>query len=162
MGQKVDTEKFFYTLDESAVAVSADAPLVSAAKNTSVSGRKHLLIVLKQGKEDGGRQALVAFSTGLSSQLSGVETSVFLVSSGVIWARQGQIEKISIRGFEPLQVYFKSFLAKNGNVLVSLPCMSFFNDLDSVLERKRIIAGIQYAGLAKLADMVNSSTVLSL
>jgi predicted peroxiredoxin len=53
-----------------------------------------MLIILTTGPEDRGNRATLAFSMGVASLISGVETTIYMTMGGTFWARTKAGEKV--------------------------------------------------------------------
>jgi len=116
-----------------------------------------MLIIVTTGPEDRGNRATLAFSMGVASCISGVETTIYLTMGGTFWSRWKASEKVHIEGFEPLQVYIRQFLEAGGKLMVCSPCSQFYC---SIADDKTLIEGAQLCGLTHIVDVaLDASTV---
>jgi uncharacterized protein len=118
-----------------------------------------LLIMLTTGAEDRGNRATLAFAMGVSSLISGVETTLFLTMGGTFWSRPNACAKVHIDGFEPLSRYLGQFSDLGGKVLVCSPCHEFYCSSASDSE---LLEGAELAGLTHVVDQVLTTSVVTL
>ena len=118
-----------------------------------------LLIIVTTGPEDRGNRATLAFAMGVSSLISGVDTSVYLTMGGTFWSRQGSERGVHIDGFEPLADYRDQFMEGGGKVMVCSPCNEFYC---SIASDKPLIAGAEICGLAHIVDFALEGSVVTL
>ena len=118
-----------------------------------------LMIILTTGPEDRGNRATLAFAMGVSSLVSGVETTVFMTMGGTFWSRQSACNKVRIDGFDPLAVYIEQFAELGGKILVCSPCHEFYCSVD---KESQLLPGAELAGLTHVVDQVLSASVVTL
>jgi uncharacterized protein len=123
-----------------------------------VPGNK-LMIILTTGPEDRGNRATLAFAMGVSSLVSGVDTTIFMTMGGTFWSRQSACNKVHIDGFDPLATYIGQYAELGGNILVCSPCHEFYC---SVAKEAQLLPGAELAGLTHVVDQVLSASVVSL
>ncbi len=114
---------------------------------------KHLLILLRTGIEDGGRNATLAFATALAACYTHTPVTVFLMGSAVCWARKDGQKRVAIRGYQPLKSYFNDFVMAGGKLCVSLPCLQYDESVDAVLAREQLIAAADLSGVDTLIGL---------
>ena len=86
-----------------------------------MSEQKKLVIVVTNGFND--ERSSVAWSVANSGINSGLEVTMFLVSSGVDWVRRGAAEVAQLNPLDPpLSEMIDNFLASGGTILVCPPC----------------------------------------
>jgi predicted peroxiredoxin len=86
-----------------------------------VEDRKKIVIVVSRGFDD--ERASVAWSIASGGVKSGLAVTMFLVSSGVDWARKGAGEGAHLNPFDPSMDEMVRFVAENGaGILVCPPC----------------------------------------
>jgi len=86
-----------------------------------MSEQKKLVIVVTNGFND--ERSSVAWSVANSGINSGLEVTMFLVSSGVDWVRRGAAEVAQLNPLDPpVSEMIDNFLASGGNILVCPPC----------------------------------------
>ena len=118
-----------------------------------------MLVILTTGPEDRGNRATLAFSMGLASLISGVDTTIYLTMSGTFWSRQGAGSTVHIEGFEPLGVYMKQYIEAGGRILVCSPCDAFYC---SIANDKPLIKGAELSGLTTIVDIALEASVITL
>lgn len=120
---------------------------------------KKMLIILTTGTEDRGNRATLAFSMGVTSLISGVETFLYLTMGGTIWSRQEAINSVVVSGFEPLQVYAEQFMEAGGRILVCSPCNEFYC---AASDTSTMLAGAEISGLTHVVDLALDASVITL
>lgn len=118
-----------------------------------------LMIILTTGPEDRGNRATLAFAMGVSSLISGVDTTVFMTMGGTFWSRQTACHKVHIDGFDPLATHIEQFAELGGKVLVCSPCHEFYC---SAAKDAQLLPGAELAGLTHVVDQVLSASVVTL
>ena len=118
-----------------------------------------LLIMLTTGTEDRGSRATLAFSMGVASLISGVDTCMFMTMGGTVWARPTSAGKVHIGGFDPLQEIVEQYVGLGGRILVCSPCDDFYC---SMAKDAPLIEGAELSGLTHVVDIALSSTVVTL
>lgn len=121
--------------------------------------RDKMLIILTTGPEDRGNRATLAFATGMSSVISGVDTTIYLTMGGTFWSRQRSADTVRIEGFDPLSVYVKQFVEAGGTLMVCSPCNEFYC---SIAPGTALIDGAELCGLATIVDLALDASVISL
>jgi predicted peroxiredoxin len=83
--------------------------------------KKKLVIVVSRGFDD--ERASVAWSIANGGIKSGLDVSMFLVSSGVDWVRKGAIEHARPNAMDPPMKEMIQFVFNNGcKIMVCPPC----------------------------------------
>ncbi len=118
-----------------------------------------LLVILTTGSEDRGNRATLAYSMGVASLISGVEATIYLTMGGTVWSRQGAIDLVHIKGFEPLTTYSEQFVEMGGRVLVCSPCNEFHCAIGA---SEPLINGAELAGLTHVVDLALDASVVTL
>jgi predicted peroxiredoxin len=86
-----------------------------------MSDKQKMVIVVTQGFQD--ERASVAWSVANGGVGMGFEVTMFLVSSGVDWARKGAAEKARPNPLDPpIQEMMGNVLDNGGKILVCPPC----------------------------------------
>jgi len=86
-----------------------------------MSEKRKLVVVVTNGFND--ERSSVAWSVANSGINSGLEVTMFLVSSGVDWVRRGAAEVAQLNPLDPpLSEMIDNFLASGGKILVCPPC----------------------------------------
>ena len=82
---------------------------------------KKLVIVISRGFDD--ERASVAWSIANGGINSGLDVTIFLVSSGVDWARKGAGQGAHLNPFDPsMDEMIKNVIANGCKILVCPPC----------------------------------------
>ena len=118
-----------------------------------------MLIILTTGADDRGNRATLAFAMGVSSLISGVDTTIYMTMGGTFWSREEAHKKVAIEGFEPLRVYVQQFLDAGGRVLVCSPCDTFYCSIGHDSKR---LPGSELAGLTHVVDLALDASVITL
>lgn len=144
------------------MAGSSPAPHGHALPGNPVvaQGAKNILVILKTGKSDKGTAAVLAFSLGLSSRASlGIDTTLFLVGEGAVWAVQGASKGISVAGFPPLAQLIDDFQAAGGKVVVCSTCTESFCTVGKGSGRRKapLIPGAQLVGFTYISRLMVTS-----
>ncbi|NTV82313.1 sulfur reduction protein DsrE [Chlorobaculum thiosulfatiphilum] len=82
-----------------------------------------LLIISTIGPEN-PEKASLPFVLATASQALDIEVTMFLQSSAVILARQGEAEKVNAPGFQPLKEMLDTFLEMGGKLYLCSPCLA--------------------------------------
>ena len=83
--------------------------------------KKKLVVIVTNGFND--ERSSVAWSVANGGVASGMEVTMFLVSSGVDWARKGAAEKARPNPLDPpIREMMDNVLANGGKILVCPPC----------------------------------------
>jgi len=118
-----------------------------------------MLIILTTGTEDRGSRATLAFSMGVTSLISGVDTYLYLTMGGAIWSREEAIQSVHVAGFEPLKVYAKQFIETGGHMLVCSPCNEFYC---AASQDANMIEKAELSGLTHVVDLALDASVVTL
>ncbi len=80
-----------------------------------------IAIVGSRGLDD--ERATVMMTIARGAQASGMEVTLFLVSSGVDLVRRGAVENVQMNPFDPpMKELVEKFMEDGGDVLVCPPC----------------------------------------
>jgi predicted peroxiredoxin len=105
-----------------------------------MSDKKKLVIVITNGFND--ERSSVAWSVANGGINSGMDVTLFLVSSGVDWVRKGAAEVAQLNPLDPpVSEMIDNFLASGGHILVCPPCAKVRGYSD-----KDLIEGVDLAG----------------
>ena len=118
-----------------------------------------MLIILTTGAEDRGNRATLAFAMGVSSLISGVDTTIYLTMGGTFWSRRHAKQRVHIDGFEPLETYVEQFLDGGGKLMVCSPCNEFFC---SIAGEQPLIDGAELCGLTHIVDLALGASTVTL
>ncbi len=124
-----------------------------------MADKNHLLIILTQGPEDRGNRATLAFSMGVASLISGVDSTIYMTMGGTFWSRKPSVSRVHIDGFEPLAEYVEQFVELGGRVVVCSPCDEFYCSISPEGDR---IEGMELVGLTFVVDLLLDSSVVTL
>lgn len=118
-----------------------------------------LLIILTTGAEDRGSRATLAFAMGVSSLISGVDTTLFMTMGGTFWSRESSLRKVRIEGFESLGTYVDQYREAGGHLLVCSPCNEFYC---AIGKDNPLMPGAELSGLTAIVDLALDASVVSL
>jgi len=83
--------------------------------------KKKLVIVVSRGFDD--ERSSVAWSVANGGIKSGLDVSMFLVSSGVDWVRKGAAEPAHLNPLDPpMKEMIQNVMATGGTIMVCPPC----------------------------------------
>jgi len=86
-----------------------------------MSTKKKVVIVISRGMDD--ERASVAWSVANGGIKTGLEVSIFLVSSGVDWVRKGAYNHAHLNPKDPtMKDMIETVLANNCRIMVCPPC----------------------------------------
>ena len=106
-----------------------------------------LVMVISRGLDD--ERASVAWSIANGGIGSGLEVTVFLVSSGVDWVRKGAADHAQLNPHDPPMSDMIENLMTNGSVLVCPPCASVRGYAEDDL-----IDGVTITGSAAMHELI--------
>lgn len=102
--------------------------------------QKELVIVHSRGFDD--ERSSVAWSIANTAAASGMQVTVFLVASGVDWARKGAANAARLNPMDPtIGDMIETFLGNSGAILVCPPCAKVRGYTEEDLIDGAIIAG---------------------
>ena len=85
------------------------------------NAKPKLAIVASRGHDD--ERGTVAWTVANGGLNSGLDVTMFLVSSGIDIVRKGAIDHVRMNPFDPgMKELVEGFMAKGGKVLVCPPC----------------------------------------
>jgi predicted peroxiredoxin len=111
-----------------------------------------LLIISTIGPEN-PEKATLPFVLATASQALDVEVTMFLQSSAVVLAKQGEAEKVNADGFMPLKELLDSFLGMDGKLYLCSPCLA-----ERQIAKDELIAGAEIGAAGTLVDSVMGAT----
>jgi uncharacterized protein involved in oxidation of intracellular sulfur len=115
-----------------------------------------LLIITTIGPEN-PEKASLPFVLATASQALDVEVTMFLQSSAVILAREGEAGKVNAPGFQPLGEMLDTFLEGGGKLYLCSPCIKERN-----ISKEELITGAEIGAAGTLASSVmEASKVVS-
>ena len=83
--------------------------------------KKKLVIVISRGFDD--ERSSVAWSIANGGIKSGLDVTVFLVSSGVDWVRKGAADAAQLNPLDPpIKEMIQNFMASGSTIMVCPPC----------------------------------------
>ena len=86
-----------------------------------MEAKKKVVVLISYGLDD--ERASVAWSIANGGIKTGLEVSIFLVSSGVDWIRKGAAENVHLNPKDPtMKSMISTVLDNNCRILVCLPC----------------------------------------
>lgn len=99
-----------------------------------------LVIVGSRGLDD--ERATVSFTIANGGIASGLDVTMFLVSSGVDLVRKGAIDNVQMNPLDPpLKELVDTFLAKGGRILACPPCAKVRGYTEDDLLDEVVVAG---------------------
>ena len=113
-----------------------------------MSEAKKIVIVNSRGLDD--ERSSVAWSIANTAVASGIKTTVFLVSSGVDWARKGAADAAQLNPLDPkMSEMIDNVVQSGGEILVCPPCAKVRGyDEDSFID------GVVLAGAPALLERI--------
>jgi predicted peroxiredoxin len=87
-----------------------------------------------------------------ASQALDVEVTMFLQSSAVILARQGEAGNVNAPGFQPLGELLDNFLDARGKLYLCSPCLKEGN-----IVKEELVDGAEIGAAGTLVDAVMSA-----
>jgi len=113
-----------------------------------MSDKKKLVVIVTNGFND--ERSSVAWSVANGGVASGMEVTMFLVSSGVDWVRKGAIEHARPNPLDPtIKDMIGTVVDSGGKILVCPPCAGVRGyDKDDLMD------GVTLAGSVAMLDVV--------
>ena len=113
-----------------------------------MADKKKLVVIVTNGFND--ERSSVAWSVANGGIASGMEVTMFLVSSGVDWVRKGALEHARPNPLDPtIRDMVDTVVDSGGKILVCPPCASVRGyDQDDLME------GVTLAGSVAMLDVV--------
>jgi len=118
---------------------------------------KHL-IILSSGRSDGGKKATLAFHIGLGALAVGDEVTLYLAMDGACWAYEQCSAGIHIPEDRPVSEYVADFQELGGTILLCSRCADGLCGDQCPAERD-MIPGVEFVGMATIAELAGESTV---
>ncbi|MCB0258227.1 MAG: DsrE family protein [Calditrichaeota bacterium] len=84
-----------------------------------MSDKKKLVIVISRGFDD--ERASVAWSIANGGIKTGLDVSIFLVSSGIDWVRKGAMEGAHLNPYDPPMKDMIQFVIDSGGTIMACP-----------------------------------------
>jgi len=86
-----------------------------------MSAKKKLVVLISKGMDD--ERASVAWSIANGGIKTGLDVSIFLVSSGVDWVRKGAAYNVHLNPKDPtMKSMIDTVVQNNCRIMVCLPC----------------------------------------
>jgi len=105
-----------------------------------MSEEKKIVIVNSRGLDD--ERSSVAWSIANTAVASGIKTTVFLVSSGVDWARKGAADAAQLNPLDPkMSEMIDNVIQSGGEILVCPPCAKVRGYTEDCFIEGTILAG---------------------
>ncbi len=105
-----------------------------------MSEEKKIVIVNSRGLDD--ERSSVAWSIANTAVASGIKTTVFLVSSGVDWARRGAADAAQLNPLDPkMSEMIDNVVQSGGEILVCPPCAKVRGYTEDCFIEGTILAG---------------------
>ena len=107
-----------------------------------------LVIVGSRGLDD--ERATVSFTIANGGLSSGLDVTMFLVSSGVDLVRRGAVDNVQMNPIDPpLKELLDSFLANGGRILACPPCAKVRR-----YEQDDLIEGVTLVGSSAVHELI--------
>lgn len=123
---------------------------------------KKVVVLLKTGKSDNGKNATLAFSCALSAVALGHDTTMFLTSDGAVWGYTESAAGISVQGFSPLQTLIEEFIETGGQIMLCSVChrtCSIGGPDSTPLVQK--LGAVQIAGFTSMVELAADGVCIS-
>jgi len=105
-----------------------------------MSEQKKIVIVNSHGLDD--ERSSVAWSIANTAAASDMEVTVFLVSSGVDWARRGAADAAQLNPLDPkMSDMIENVVASGGMILVCPPCAKVRGYTEDCFIKGTVLAG---------------------
>ena len=118
-----------------------------------MSQQQKLVVVVTNGFND--ERSSVGWSIANSGINSGLEVTVFLVSSGVDWVRRGSSEVAQLNPLDPpMSEMIDNFIASGGTVLVCPPCAKVRG-----YSEKDLVEGVSLTGSPAMHELIKQGAV---
>ena len=118
-----------------------------------MSQKQKLVVIVTNGFND--ERSSVAWSVANGGVGSGLEVTMFLVSSGVDWVRKGAAEAARPNPLDPpIKDMIKTVIDSGGKILVCPPCAGVRGyDADDLID------GVTLAGSVSMLDIARQDTI---
>lgn len=114
-----------------------------------MSASRELVIINSRGLDD--ERASVAWSIANTAAASEMQVTMFLVASGVDWARKGAAEVARLNPLDPaMKDMIANFVGNGGRILVCPPCAKVRGYAEGDL-----IDAVTIAGAPAMLEVVN-------
>ena len=118
---------------------------------------KHL-IILSTGRSDSGKKATLAIQIGIGALAVGDEVNLYLAMDGACWAFAQCSAGACVPGDEPVAQYVQQYLELGGTILLCSRCAEGLCGDQCPAERD-MLEGVEFAGMATIAELADESTV---
>lgn len=113
-----------------------------------MSEKKKLVVIVTSGFND--ERSSVAWSVANGGVASGMEVTMFLVSSGVDWVRKGAIEHARLNPLDPtIKDMVDTVVDSGGKIMVCPPCAGVRG-----YDQESLMDGVTLAGSVAMLDVV--------
>jgi predicted peroxiredoxin len=121
-----------------------------------MSEKQKMVVVVTNGFHD--ERSSVAWSVANGGVASGLEVTMFLVSSGVDWVRKGAAEKARPNPLDPpVKDMIQTVLDNGGQIFVCPPCAGVRG-----YEKEDLIDGVSLAGSVAMLNVAKQAGAVTL
>jgi predicted peroxiredoxin len=121
-----------------------------------MSEKQKMVVVVTNGFHD--ERSSVAWSVANGGVASGLEVTMFLVSSGVDWVRKGAAEKARLNPLDPpVKDMIQTVLDNGGQIFVCPPCAGVRG-----YEKEDLIDGVTLAGSVAMLNIAKQEGAVTL
>ena len=121
-----------------------------------MSEKQKMVVVVTNGFND--ERSSVAWSVANGGVASGLEVTMFLVSSGVDWVRKGAAEKARLNPLDPpVKDMIQTVLDNGGQIFVCPPCAGVRG-----YEKEDLIDGVSLAGSVAMLGVAKQPGAITL
>ena len=121
-----------------------------------MSEKQKMVVVVTNGFHD--ERSSVAWSVANGGVASGLEVTMFLVSSGVDWVRKGAAEKARLNPLDPpVKDMIQTVLDNGGQIFVCPPCAGVRG-----YEKEDLIDGVSLAGSVAMLNVAKQEGAVTL
>jgi predicted peroxiredoxin len=118
--------------------------------------KQKMVVVVTNGFHD--ERSSVAWSVANGGVASGLEVTMFLVSSGVDWVRKGAAEKARLNPLDPpVKDMIQTVLDNGGQIFVCPPCAGVRG-----YEKEDLIDGVTLAGSVAMLNVAKQEGAVTL
>ena len=118
-----------------------------------MSEKQKMVVVVTNGFHD--ERSSVAWSVANGGVASGLEVTMFLVSSGVDWVRKGAADKARLNPLDPpVKDMIQTVLDNDGQILVCPPCAGVRG-----YDKEDLIEGVTLAGSVAMLEVAKQGAV---
>jgi predicted peroxiredoxin len=121
-----------------------------------MSEKQKMVVVVTNGFHD--ERSSVAWSVANGGVASGLEVTMFLVSSGVDWVRKGAAERARLNPLDPpVKDMIQTVLDNGGQIFVCPPCAGVRG-----YEKEDLIDGVSLAGSVAMLNVAKQAGAVTL